>query len=172
MTSNEPIFNHRHLSGVLPCTMCITMSMCITNPALAAICILGAGTEVTTECLAHLILLMGKHTNIKFHSLRMNTWSIRGSLLWGFCITIGHVNEYPTMHYFGLPRQTQSMIAYGILTEYFWKFQWRIAIGMLLISPINRNKQHYSLDTPKVEKVIFTWEDRIQDDLQAGNLTI
>ena len=33
--------------------------------------------------------------------------------------TIGHVNEYPTMHYFGIPRQTQSMIAY----KYFWKFQ-------------------------------------------------
>ena len=36
---------------------------------------------------------------------------------------IGHVNEYPTMHYFGNPGHTQSMIAYMILTEYFWKFQ-------------------------------------------------
>ena len=36
---------------------------------------------------------------------------------------VGHVNEYPTMHYFGNPRHTQSMIAYMILTEYFWKFQ-------------------------------------------------
>ena len=36
---------------------------------------------------------------------------------------IGHVSEYPTMHYFGNPRHTQSMIAYMILTEYFWKFQ-------------------------------------------------
>ena len=26
---------------------------------------------------------------------------------------IGHVNEYPTMHYFGNPRQTQSMRAYS-----------------------------------------------------------
>ena len=41
---------------------------------------------------------------------------------------IGHVNEYPTMHYFGIPRHTQSMIAYKILTEYFWKFQWWIAL--------------------------------------------
>ena len=24
---------------------------------------------------------------------------------------IGHVNEYPTMHYFGNPRHTQSMMA-------------------------------------------------------------
>ena len=36
---------------------------------------------------------------------------------------IGYVNEYPTMHYFGLPRHTQSMIAYKTLSEYFWKFQ-------------------------------------------------
>ena len=37
---------------------------------------------------------------------------------------IGHVNEYPTMHYIGNPGHTQSMIAYN-LTGYFWKFQWR-----------------------------------------------
>ena len=36
---------------------------------------------------------------------------------------IGHVNEYPTMHYFGNPKRTQSMIAYMILSEYLWKFQ-------------------------------------------------
>ena len=36
---------------------------------------------------------------------------------------IGLVNEYPTMHYFGNPRHTQSMIAYVILTGYLWKFQ-------------------------------------------------
>ena len=34
---------------------------------------------------------------------------------------MGHVHEYPTMHY--LPRHTQSMIAHIILTEYFKKFQ-------------------------------------------------
>ena len=38
-------------------------------------------------------------------------------------ISKGHVNEYPTTHYFGIPRHTQSMIAYKILAEYFWKFQ-------------------------------------------------
>ena len=32
-------------------------------------------------------------------------------------ISIGNVNEYPTMHYFGIPRHTQSMMAYMILTE-------------------------------------------------------
>ena len=37
--------------------------------------------------------------------------------------THGHVNEYPKMHYYGNPRHTQSMIAYMILTECFWKFQ-------------------------------------------------
>ena len=38
--------------------------------------------------------------------------------------SIGHVNKYPTMHYFGIPRLTQSMIAYKILTEYFWNL-WK-----------------------------------------------
>ena len=32
-------------------------------------------------------------------------------------ISIGHVYEYPVMHYFENPRHTQSMIAYMILTE-------------------------------------------------------
>ena len=48
--------------------------------------------------------------------------SVRGSTNAMFSL-IGHVNEYPTMHYFGNPRHTKSMIAYIILTEYFWKFQ-------------------------------------------------
>ena len=42
--------------------------------------------------------------------------------------TRGHVNEYPTTHYFGYPRHTQSMIAFIILTEYFWKFQWKFTL--------------------------------------------
>ena len=38
-------------------------------------------------------------------------------------VLIGNVNENrTTMHYFGIPWHTQSMIAYKILTEYFWKF--------------------------------------------------
>ena len=41
---------------------------------------------------------------------------------------MGHVNEYPTMHCFGIPRHTRSMIAYKILTEYFWKFQAKISL--------------------------------------------
>ena len=36
---------------------------------------------------------------------------------------IEHVYEYPTMYDLGNPRHTQSMIAYMILSEYFWKFQ-------------------------------------------------
>ena len=46
-------------------------------------------------------------------------------MLWSYCL--GHVNEYPIVHYFGNPRHTQSIIAYMILTGYFWKFQWKIA---------------------------------------------
>ena len=36
---------------------------------------------------------------------------------------IGHVNEYPTMHYFRSLGHTQSMIAYIIFPESFWKIQ-------------------------------------------------
>ena len=35
----------------------------------------------------------------------------------------------PTMYYFKIPRHTQSMIAYKILTSHFWKSQWKIALG-------------------------------------------
>ena len=41
---------------------------------------------------------------------------------------IKHVNEYPTMHYFGNPRQNQSIVSYMIVTEYCWKFQWNIVL--------------------------------------------
>ena len=40
----------------------------------------------------------------------------------------GHVTEYSTMHYFGIPRHTKTMIAYKILTEYFWKIKIKIAL--------------------------------------------
>ena len=38
------------------------------------------------------------------------------------------------MHYFGIPRHTQSIIAYMhmILTARFWKFQY-VIVGTLLI---------------------------------------
>ena len=36
---------------------------------------------------------------------------------------MGHVNEYATMHYFGNPKHSQSMIAYMILNEYLLNFQ-------------------------------------------------
>ena len=43
--------------------------------------------------------------------------------------TLGHVNEYPTMHNFGIPRDTQSMVAYKILTEYFWNSSENLHCG-------------------------------------------
>ena len=49
--------------------------------------------------------------------------------------TIGHVNEYPTMHYFGNPRHTQSMIAYKILTEFFWKSGEKLECGIVVDMP-------------------------------------
>ena len=41
---------------------------------------------------------------------------VRQTKIRDFC-EIGHVNEYPTMHYFEIPRDTQSMVAYTVLTE-------------------------------------------------------
>ena len=44
--------------------------------------------------------------------------------------SIAHVSENPKMHYFEVPKNTQSMIADKILTEDFWKFIWKINIYM------------------------------------------
>ena len=38
---------------------------------------------------------------------------------------IGHVNEYT---HNASDRHTQSMLAYKILTVYFWKFQYKAAL--------------------------------------------
>ena len=47
--------------------------------------------------------------------------------------TIEHVHEYPTMHYFGIPRHTSSTIAYKISSECVWKFLViNCIVGMLL----------------------------------------
>ena len=43
-------------------------------------------------------------------------------------IQIGHVNEHPIIHYFGIPRHTQSMIVHKIVVEYFWKTQQKTAL--------------------------------------------
>ena len=70
------------------------------------------------------------------HSLRrifcrLSRWVIMNKIVW-----IGHVNEYPTMHYFGNPRHTQSMIGYMILTEYFVEIPIeKCIVGMLLTCP-------------------------------------
>ena len=50
--------------------------------------------------------------NKNAHFLHGQAWILRG-----------HAKEFPTMHHFGIPRYTQS-----ILTEYFWVFQSRIAL--------------------------------------------
>ena len=52
-----------------------------------------------------------------------------------FSLLVGHVNEYPTMHYFGNPRHTQSMIAYKILTEYFGKSSEKLHCGNVVNMP-------------------------------------
>ena len=58
--------------------------------------------------------------SILFH---LSGWYLFGCTHRPMVVPIGHVNEYPTMHCFGNPRHTQSMIVYMIWTEYFWRFQ-------------------------------------------------
>ena len=50
---------------------------------------------------------------------------------------IGHVAEYPTMHYFGNPRHTWSMVAYMIFDWVFLEIpvkNW--FVGMFFTFPI------------------------------------
>ena len=49
------------------------------------------------------------------------------------CALTGHVNEYPTMHYFENPRHAPPMIAYMILS--FWKFQKKSNCGNVVNMP-------------------------------------
>ena len=46
---------------------------------------------------------------------------------------IGHVNKYPTMHYFGNPGHTQSMIAYIMI---FTNYSDRLRCGNVVNIPI------------------------------------
>ena len=51
------------------------------------------------------------------------------------CYSTGHVNEYPTMHYYGNPSHAQSMIAYTILTECFWNSSETLHCGNVVNMP-------------------------------------
>ena len=46
-----------------------------------------------------------------------------------------HANEYPTMHYFGISIHTRFMIAFTILTEYFWNFSENLHCGNVANMP-------------------------------------
>ena len=48
---------------------------------------------------------------------------------------IGHVNEYATMHCFGIPRHTKSMTAYMILTEYSGNSRAKLHCGNIVNKP-------------------------------------
>ena len=65
------------------------------------------------------------------------------------CFLKGHVIEYPTMHYFGIPRHTQSLI----LTEYFWKFL-NCIVGVSLTCPIRSYQMVFTLHDPLVMNTI------------------
>ena len=43
------------------------------------------------------------------------------------------------MHHCGIPRDTQSMITYNILTECFWKFQ--VSAALILIDIITKTEK-------------------------------
>ena len=62
-------------------------------------------------------------------------------------LRIGHVKNYPTIHYFGNPGHTQSMIAsMTLLTEYFFGNSSikGCIVGMLLTRPIQLGK-HFTV---------------------------
>ena len=87
-----------------------------------------------------------------------------------FCSTIGHVNEYHTMHYFGNPRHTQSMIAYMILTERFWKFQWKIGFWKCCLHALLRRIGGFSgkadiYGAKDVETIILKYDYKIMASL-------
>ena len=48
---------------------------------------------------------------------------------------MGHVNVYATMHYFGIPRHTQPMIAYKILTEFSGNSSEKLHCGNVVNMP-------------------------------------
>ena len=54
------------------------------------------------------------------------------------CVTV-HVNDYPTMHYFGIPRHTQSMIAYKTLTSFSGNSSEKLYCGNVVKMPYRLN---------------------------------
>ena len=63
----------------------------------------------------------------------------------------GHVNDYPRKQNIGIPGHTESLIAYKALTEYFWKFQWKIALWELRIKIGHMYHKTYT-DQPSVSQ--------------------
>ena len=51
----------------------------------------------------------------------------------------GMLLSIPQCIKYGIPYHTQSMIAYKILTKYFWKFQWEIALWECCSHALFRN---------------------------------
>ena len=47
---------------------------------------------------------------------------------------IGYIDEYPTMHYLGIPRHTHSMIAYKISGNFIEKLHCGNVVNMLYLS--------------------------------------
>ena len=56
------------------------------------------------------------------HWCTLLTWSLY------YLFRIGHVNECPTMHYLEIPYTLGHRYYIMILTEYFWKFKWKVAL--------------------------------------------
>ena len=48
---------------------------------------------------------------------------------------IRHIEEYHTMHDFGIPRPTRSMVAYKILTEYLGNSNTKLHCGIVVDRP-------------------------------------
>ena len=92
-----------------------------------------------------------------FHSFNFDQSKF---LMMLFSVTIGHVNEYPTLHYFGIPRQTQSIMTYKKESDWvFLKIQVENGmVGMLLTCPIwCRLPACCSQTLPSSVTVILSW---------------
>ena len=79
--------------------------------------------EMASKCLlaSEALLSQGQWSKEKLQVVINSNVCVTSFLL--LCISIGHVKEYPTMHCFEIPRHTQSMIAFKILTEVISEFK-------------------------------------------------
>ena len=87
------------------------------------------------------------------------TWWYKKKFLYGKILIIGHVNIILTTQFFnGISRNTQSMIAYMILTESVWEFQNnKYIVGYSLTCPISFQGQYITVWMKVMQHQIVRW---------------